>query len=411
MQLCVIIDYIEIDYIELLATRDPLANFTSTWAMTDTHLFLTRESTKTIYTDGHGWGPNNREFQLYRVRLDDITQLQRIDFRSEGGSVEIVGINEQYIFVSRRSNNASENWLMFQHDTYRICLVTLEAVLIDTGEYSGIPRYHAPTNSILFSHAVFSHWDLNGRVQRWRFSLESLCLDTGERHFFYEFTSLNSEAGTGWWLMENDAAVFINIAWLGISHAADFVLIEPNLQARQVTSHQVGYVWPPLLPTPVTPADEFIYGLGVYALSRSVTVGEWVFHLSSEHDWRVGGSLLYRINIDGTQNTLLRDDLEFLRLYSFNDSGLLFATIHVELEMGSVAGWYDAVILSKDGEIQKVLGGGWAGFNSDFGIQRLADTDLIVMMQFGSNWVDEHIFALYCLVTGVSQIIEERPWQ
>lgn len=357
---------------EVKVVRDMQANFTSTWAKTDTHFFFTDSE----FTGGH--------HLLYRLPLDNIAQGETVVVPGDG-HVEILGMNEQYLFVSRRTGV----WEARNYDTYRISLSTLDAVLIDSGIYYGVPRFHPASNSILFAH---------DNLDEMTVILEYLQLDTGVRNDLYEFESINfASSNTGWWQMEDGAVVFINSDWAGADLAADFVLIDAELRAQRILSTQIGGIFTQL-PEPLepqNPAEEYISELDALFSGRFVMIDDWVYYLRLRDDWY---NNLYRINTDGTQNTLLQNDIEFSRLFSINNT--LLAIIFPRPHQAEASAWYEAVKLAEDGSIEKVLGGGWDGNNASFGMRQLLDTDIVKIVQFNFFRVDGWVVGLYCTDTG-----------
>jgi len=368
---------------EIRAVVDPMANFTSTWAKTDTHFFFSYTRFSRDYGDD-GNAVYHIHYALYRLPLNDITRGERVAVPGDG-EFEILGMSEQYLFVSRRSSD----WDSRSYDTYRISLSTLEAVFIDSGIYYGIPFFHLASNSILFAHGGFDE----GAVR-----LEYLRLDTDQRNIFYEFDSENFLSfNTGWWQMENDAVVFINSNWAGVDGSADFILIDSELQARQIRSYEIerGITLPS---EPQNPAEEFIFELGAHSFGGYATIGDWVYYLWIEDRGHGRSRNLYRINIDGTQNTLLQEETGINWLWGVNNT--LLAVVPTDQPAEGPASWYEAVVLAEDGSVAKVLGGGWYGHNATFGIQQLMDTDMVMIMQFNFFIVYGSVLGLYCTTTG-----------
>ena len=107
---------------------------------------------------------------------------------------------------------------------------------------------------------------------------------------------------------------------------------------------------------------------------------------------------LYRINIDGTQSTLLLESANIDRLLSVDNT--LFAIIRAEPRPEDAEARYEAVVLSHDGNIQKVLGSNEHGHNTFIDIQQLADTNMVMTMQISAFAVDARVLSLYCADTG-----------
>jgi hypothetical protein len=124
-------------------------------------------------------------------------------------------------------------------------------------------------------------------------------------------------------------------------------------------------------------------------------VGDRVYYLLNEE-----GSFfifnLYRINIDGTQNTLIQENTEVFRLFSAN--GILFAAIETE-RIDSVNPCI-AAILSPDGHVEKVIGNGLNGHNVGFGMERVPNTDMLMVMDYIYFRVDGQVQGVYCTATG-----------
>jgi len=362
---------------EVKAVRDLYASFTSTWARTAEHFFF-------AYTRFSAEFPHGN-FILYRLPFDDIEQGEQIVVPGEG-EIEIIGLDEQYLFIARRADEAGDGGLRY-FEVYRISLSTLEAALIDDGVYYGVPFFHPIRNSIIFAHSVFDESSV------W---LEYLQLDTGIRGTIYRFESDNFFTfETGWWQVENDAVVFINSSWGGVDAHSDFILIDSEMQAQRIEldNIDIGIALPSL---PQNPAGEFISGLEVRTWSP-VTIDNRVYYLLGGDGWGWHGNL-YRINIDGTQNTLLQDDIDFSELFSVNNT--LLATIFPRPHQVNSSVWYEAVVLAEDGSIEKVLGGGWHGHNSAFSVQHLMGTDMVMVKQLNFFTVDGWVLALYCTNTG-----------
>ena len=353
------------------AAFDRYINFTSTWAKTDEYFFLS-------HSDG-----------LYRLPFRDITQGEVIPVPNGN----FVGVSGEYLFVSQ----ASGDWGAFNCDTYRISLSTLEATLIDSGMYRGVPFFHAASNSILFVHDnVEAGWIGNpDGITVW---FEALQLDTGERYTFFEFESNDGAlGGMGWWQMENDAVLFTYSFHDG---DLDHVFIDAELQAKNARYVEIDWgfaIWEDTQPQ--NPAEEFLSEIGIFPFGAFVMAGDWIFYLWNEvwneHRWWYHGNL-YRINLDGTQNTLLQEDTNIGGLWGVNN--VLLAIVQAKPESDSYL--YEFVILSQDGSVRKILGSGWDGHNSALGIERLADTNFVMAMQYNMFRSDGSIIALYCTETG-----------
>ena len=340
---------------EIKATHDRQASFTSTWAKTDAYFFFVSDST------------------LYRLPLNDITQGESVEVPGDGG-IAIVGISEESLFVKRGEH------------TYRFSPATLQATLIDSGTYFGVPFFHLASNSILFAHGDFDEKKV------W---LEALQLDTGIRSTIYEFESHNFSSGKGWWQMENDAVVFINSSWGAAESGSDFILIDSELKAEHIQPSTEIYMQPL---QPQNPGEAFVFELEPFWMrhGRCATAGDWVYYLLDERNNYSERSGFYRIGIDGTQNMLIQENADIFKLLGVNNT--LFATMYTG--PGEDSDPCEAVKLSPDGSIEKVIGYGWHGHNSAFGLERLLDTDMVMIMNYSYFRVDGSVQGLYCTATG-----------
>jgi len=233
--------------------RDAQENFTTAWAVTDAYVFLPTRSA------------------LSRLPLHDISQAERVEIPGNGFAA-ILGLNEQYIFVSLQYPGRHARQHFHSHSVFRICLESWEAELLDEGTYFGVPRFHATSNSILFAHAEM---DLDtGTV-----TLEYLCLATGERGFFYEFESYNMFAsGMGWWQMENGSILFINSSWGGVEPKSDFILIDAELLPQRILFNQIAWT---------LSADILVCEDGVFEQLLSINNQLFATVLTGGHDFDV----------------------------------------------------------------------------------------------------------------------------
>jgi len=355
-------------------------NFTSTWAKTSTCFFFPH-SYFTVYYDTDGERVHQTYHVLYRLPLNNIEQREQVAVPGYG-EIRIVGINEQYLFVSR----SCDHWNLQQHEVYRISLATLQTTFIDSGTFFGPPLFHPASNSILFAHTDFDFDYINSNTS---VRLDSMQLDTGVRSAIFEFESYNFDSGTGWWQLENDAVIFINSRWGAKEWGSDFILINSELQAAVIEYEQIN--WTPAIFEVATP--EFIRELGGVWRSKHVIVDDWVYYLY-HRDWM--HHYLYRIRLDGTENTLLQENTNIVSLLSVNNQ--LFATVYTE--PGYDSDWHEAVKLSPDGNVTQVLGRGLHGHNVAFGIDRLTTTDIVMIMGFNFFTVDGRVLGLYCTTTG-----------
>jgi hypothetical protein len=189
--------------------RDAEAGFSSTWARNSTHFFFLPHSGA-----------------IYRLPFGNIERGEAVLFSADG-EIEIVGISENYLFISFRSGD----WEARNYATYRLSLEEFEPELLDSGIYYGLPRLHAAGASILFTHA---------NVDEGRVWIEALSLETGARRIIYEFDSQNfTSFNTGWWQMENNAVAFINSSWGGAEGGSDFIFIDSQLRARRIQLDEI----------------------------------------------------------------------------------------------------------------------------------------------------------------------------
>jgi len=356
--------------------RNLQTNFTSAWAKTPEHFFLT-------YSHEFGGG----DYALYRLPLDDITQGNRIAIPGEG-RFDILGFDESYLYISRRSEYEEVNWYLRHYEIFRVSLSTLETMLIDNGIYYGAPFYHLASNSI-----IFAHFDSDLEM----FRLEYLQLDSGQRHILFEIEYNERLLGIGWVQMEADAFTFAIGTWDAIDENTDFVFIDRELNAQQISFEEID-LQRAQITQPQSPAEEFIYNLDPQRFWRwsVVTMGDLVYYLWSEDSW-LGN--LYRINLDGSQNTLLQDDVEFFGLYGINNT-LLATMFPPSLQVEGPEDLYHAVVLAEDGSIAEVFGMGWAGQNRGLEIQQLLNTDMAMLMLSHYFLFDAWVIGLYCTRTG-----------
>jgi len=339
---------------EIRVARDLQTNFTSAWAKTDTHFFLP--------SNGFWHG----DLALYRLPFENISQGERVGLPSDG-LIEIVGISEHYLFISQRSGD----WTSWHFDVYRISLYTLEAILIDSGVYFIAPTFHPSSNSLLFAHR-----DLD-RGLIW---LESLCLDVDVRNVIYETYNFFFPDTSGWWQAQNNAVVFFGCTVGGIGDGVpDYFLIDSELRVQQIWSDDINwsYGWPDRWHSPIW---ELLLELGISTWAYAV-IDDWIYYTLWGSHTGVHGNF-HRINVDGTQNALLQDDISVSSFLVVNDT--LIATVYARQEGDMDSPWHEAVVFSEDGNIVKVLGGGWDGHNSFFTIERLANTDIVILIQNGS---------------------------
>ena len=122
------------------------------------------------------------------------------------------------------------------------------------------------------------------------------------------------------------------------------------------------------------------------------TIGDWVYYLLGDN--------LYRIKYDGTQNMLLQENTDLRRLFCVNN--MLFATVYIGPGENEDSGmyWHEAVKLTEYGDIVKILGGGWEHSNSNFVLQQLTDTNMVMIKNSRFFQVDGLVLGLFCTITG-----------
>ena len=366
---------------------------TSNWAKTPEYFFFSHTHRTSDYVADGEW-VHHVEYMLYRLLLSNIAQGERVALPGDG-EIEIVGISPQYLFVSRRTGD----WWTGNFSTYRISLEDLQATLIDYGIYYGVPRFHPASNSILFAHGdIFAPEESCQRQINIR--LESLQLDTGMRRIFYEYDSYNSDSGMGWRQLDSGDIVFINGSWGGVEWGSDFILIDAELNAARTQHDDIAeYLFPQ--PPPRSPAEEILVEQGLW-YGHYATLEDWVYYLRFGWEDNVGWhGNLYRMGFYGTSNMLVQENTDIASLLNVNNT--LLATVLVRPEddwLGDDVDWHEAVVLSQDYGVAKILGGGWSGHNSGFGMQRLGDTGMVMIMDLNFFTVDGWVQGLYCTVTG-----------
>jgi hypothetical protein len=385
-------------------------DFTSTYAKTDAHLFLTR-SQVVLAQDEHGepYG-TGMDWTLYRLPLSDISQAQAVALpvEYEGnilGEIGIVGVNEQWLFVSR-TWYAPEGDIDFYdawpYVTYRIALDTLQAQVIDVGFYYCVPRYHAASNSILFAHNDGGYDGIYGGTAA-EFRLEALNLANNNRSVIYEFESTNLHSRTaGWWNIDDGAVLFENREWWG-STGSDFVLIDAQLRASAVEDPEEMYEilfphpgWPDALAEIMNAAD----GMGF--MTHIVHDG-WIYF--TQMDMQASSDVnnvhnLYRVRLDGTDRELLRANTNIRQLETVG--GTLFAMANDPTRQAQGTDWYGEpiafYILNERGQWVETLAQANVGENQGFWLAPLGG---MMAVRFGGGfWIDSSIYALYNPATG-----------
>ena len=191
--------------------------------------------------------------------------------------------------------------------------------------------------------------------------------------------------------MQDDYLVLVNGGWDVVAH---YFLISPQLQAQRIYHSQIDFGWRHLA-QPQNPAEEFIFGLGSYAWQSFITMGDWLYYLSRGGDWR-NPQNLYRINVDGTQNTRLQEGTAFGSLIGVQ--GILFAIVGTGIWEGDSV-LVEAVKLTENGSIAKVIGSGWESSNVILRLSDLEGTELVLLFAssyFGDSWIG----GIYCIATG-----------
>jgi len=351
-------------------------NFFSTWAKNDNYFFL----------------PHANGVQL--LPLNDISQGEIIHVPGDWDT-QLVGLTEEYLFVSRRIGE----WEEFLFDTYRISLESREVVLLDSGKYAGAPFYHAASNSLIFVNDNLE-WGSNRNPDETAAWIEQLNLDTLEHHIIYEFESFWERYSDRVWTPLTDGSVifFYNI-WDGFREGA---YIDANMQAQNIRFVDfVGLRRDEAFATPQNPAEEFINELGwVFHHGNYAIIGNEIYYLwneqwSQNNSWRILGNL-YRINIDGTGNTQLTNENNFLNIVGLNNTLIVTMLFDWQWDGGLI----EVAKLSLDGNIEKIIGAGWDGHNSTLRVERLLDTDFIMIMEISGFSDTFSIQGIYCTNTG-----------
>ena len=358
---------------QIVAVKNTYPNFSSAWAKNDTHFFLVDAFYSADFPSGR--------FTLYGLPLDDISQGQEMHVPGEG-MIEIVGIDEQYLYISIRSDQPGEQWAALRrYEFFRISLSTFEATLIYKGEYLGTSFLHLASNSII---------SISGDLDKGLMWLEYYRLDTSTQNIFYELELYGFDFGVNWVQMEDEAVVLI-----GGRHP---ILIDSELYAQHILLEEMyGFFWHgDHLVTPQNPAEEYVLELGrrYYSNWSFATVNDKVYYLWRDNH-RYGD--LYRMNIDGTESALLRDDYDFWELFNINDT--LIATHNTGNGDGNAA-WYRAILLSNEGDFLKALGSGFHGHNYILDVQQLPGTDMVMIVQLDYFKVDGRVVSLYNTATG-----------
>ena len=370
---------------QVLATRDHATTQTSTWAKSDTHIFfITSGIYSTTYT------------KLLSSAIENPTQVNEIltidSFHHR--AIEIVGINENFLFISviYDSDHSAFNQL---RTIYRVCISTfVKEEMFEILSYS-VPKLHHTTGSFVFALLCPSSISENSYV-----TLHSICLDTERQTEIYQFVTEDlSSSASGWLDMEHDALVFVNSSWGALE--GDFVLIDPALNAKSVghmeidvhnfASHEIESELSEIL-------SQLVSSLWN---SDHTIIGDWVYYIRRggvphpEFEWiEIVTTSLYKIRTDGTDITNVQEDVLFTSLYSINNT--LFAVVR------DFYGGYSAevVLLSLDGEIEKILGAGSDGHNSSLFISGIPGTNLAAIRQGNFFLVDSMIQGIFCTVTG-----------
>jgi len=340
----------------LQAIRSNSPRFSSDWAITSTHLFFPAAGA------------------LIRIPLDDITQSERVEIPAGG---QFIGACEDYLIMSRGG------WVSalgrFRTDTYRVSLSTFEAEHLDTGYYTTMPTFHAPSNSLLFAHIYFETEEESDE-DTWLFErtarIEHLQLDTGDRNTLIEFVVESHAGGFIEWMSVIDGAVFVISDFFAADWGSDFIFVDANLNARRIWGVDR---------EPVTPLR-----------TSEATIGDWILYLDGENPWR--NLRLYKR--DATESILLRDDVYFDILYHTGnvhpESNTLFALVADTNYTEN----FEFIKLAEDGSTAKVIASGGHGHNLWMGMERLSDTYIVMFMQYNAFWIEGHILAFYCTATG-----------
>ncbi|MCL2171630.1 MAG: hypothetical protein FWB71_05695 [Defluviitaleaceae bacterium] len=81
-------------------------------------------------------------------------------------------------------------------------------------------------------------------------------------------------------------------------------------------------------------------------------------------------------------------------------NGIRFATMAAPELDPQAAQYLKAVLLDDNGEIAKILGHGWDGHNTAFGVRQFLDLNMVAVVQFSFWTTDWLILAVYCIDTG-----------
>ena len=360
-------------------------SFNNRHARTDTHLFITQAIPVFIEDYGHVL-----TYALYRLPLDNIALGEVIPLPGEG-TIDIVGLCTQYLYVSRR---VWQGWPLNENTSHFLCIVYQISlytwVVSEVVQYNGhsAPFYHAASHSLL---ATKGDWTIN-------LQLYSYCLQNNEWNYLIDFWPY-SEANWNWIQMENDAVLFITHVMSASDWFLHSVYINATLNAKQINDRNIVQTWH----TPVMPqnaGEEYVKNLPVF-WRLFTTMGDWVYFIHSD-GWNERS--LYRVRTDGTERTLLQAETRITHLYAFD--GSLFAIILGEYE-GQIRSYYlHAVRLSPSMETLVHFGSRWIGPDCSFAIQAIPGTDLIAASGGFHNILLNEIVGLYCMRTGAVFIPE-----
>ena len=354
---------------------DQNSRFTSTYARTDTHLFFTEIYHELIRDDEGEPISSQPHFHLHRIPLNNINYRQEVNLPG-AGEIEIVGLSETYLFVSRFLRG--ESWSDKTYGIFSISLNNLEVTKITTDAFYSVPRFHVPSGSIITAYApmdadVNGHHALQGIVQ-----LSTLNLETKESVLIFEFESYNFDSGSGWWNLADDSLMFVNSSWGAGEMGSDFIYINADLEAKIVNNESIENMWAGHNTLPYA-VEELFEGLNVRSWQWT-TVGNRIYYIlpvaTDDYEWNWTSSL-WRVDITGKNNVLIKEDVNYNRLFGIDDRLFaLYGTGH-----GDDSEWVHAVTVSENGQFSEIFGAGWSGHNSVFFVSPLENSTLVLAMQ------------------------------
>ena len=352
-------------------------------AKTDTHFFFTYENVTYITDYGLRWTR-----QLFCVPLDNIAHSVEIPLPGEG-TIDIVGMCTQYLYVSRRFRNDwsldSDEWF-YSCTVYRITLDTLQISEVVQYNALGAPFYHAHSHTLIAP---------SGNIRQFPWHLYAYCLLTEEWSFLINFMPHFEGGGLNWLQMENDSVLMMPHAFINNEEWARSVYINAALEATLINDWNITQTWRTTV-TAQNAGEAYVMSLPLVRRSFA-TINDWVYFLQLE-SWRDEYMCLYRIRADGTDKLLLQNKSTMQGLYAFNNT--LFATIFAVPEEQFDGRYLHAVLLSESFETLAHFGSGWGGQHTHFTIRAVHGTDLVVAVEGRHHEVFYHVLGLYCTRTG-----------